>query len=73
MDKRSCHLRIEFKIEIAHGWISIVLPQYEAGRFPLFQSGRPFPDEAARINRPGVGSAEIDAVLIGSGATSTSN
>ena len=25
MDKRSCHLRIEFKIKVAHGWISIVL------------------------------------------------
>ena len=27
MDKRSCHLRIEFKIKVAHGWISIVLQQ----------------------------------------------
>jgi len=35
MDERSCHFRIEFKIKVAHGWISIVLPQYEAGRLPL--------------------------------------
>ena len=25
MDKRSCHLRIEFKIKVAHGWISVLL------------------------------------------------
>jgi hypothetical protein len=25
MDKRSCHLRIEFKIKVAHGSISVVL------------------------------------------------
>ena len=25
MDKGSCHLRIEFKIKVAHGWISVVL------------------------------------------------
>jgi hypothetical protein len=25
MDKRSCHLRIEFKVKVAHGWISVVL------------------------------------------------
>jgi hypothetical protein len=25
MDKRGCHLRIEFKIKVAHSWISVVL------------------------------------------------
>jgi hypothetical protein len=35
MDERGCHLRIEFKIKVAHGWISIVLPQYEAGCLTL--------------------------------------
>ena len=27
VDKGSCHLRIEFKIEVAHGWFSLPVQQ----------------------------------------------
>jgi hypothetical protein len=32
VDKRSCHLRIEFKIEVTHGGFSVLLPRGNVDR-----------------------------------------